>query len=130
VSRPHEFEVEAIRQNHDPSLGRPLSHLPDHLKHTTSVLGGFDDHQPSVRGTILEALWTCDRSDLDNGKKASRQNLLKARAQQGIVTNQSRWDRWVETAGPWIGLRGAIMYKRECLRSHPCPLFNFPVKKM
>ena len=99
MCRPHEAEVELIRQSHDPGLWRPLSHLPDHLKHPTGVLGGFDDHQGRVEGTIVEPSWTCDRRCLGNRKRRVPQDVLKSGAEKQAVRDQSRWDGGSEPLG-------------------------------
>src|SRR5688500_628201 len=124
MGRLHEAEVELICQSNDPGFWRPLFNLPDHLKHTTSVLVGLDDHQGRVEGTILKALWTCDRCCLGNRKRRVPENVLKPRPEQEAVANKSRWDGWRKTVKRRDSLRRGILNKRERLRSHPCPLFG------
>ena len=47
----------------------------------------------------MEPFWTCDRRCLGNRKRRVPQDVLKSGAEKGAVRDQSRWDRWGETAG-------------------------------
>jgi hypothetical protein len=83
-----------IGEKHDPGSRMTVFDLPDRLRRVRGRLAHSQDDELRLLSILPERLRACRRTFLSNHERRSREDALKAAAQQGIVADERCGHLW------------------------------------